>query len=170
MEIGEIVAQNVRRYREARGISQRALGKKFDSSGAHVNRIEAGDIQNVGISTLAGVAKALNVTLCDLVQDAGPQDDAGEGVSDQALRIAALLRDADLKNPEAFLERLVKLPPDEQLLIDRLVFAVESVYRDKTKRARKFRLQDANLTEKLNIMGRVAENGNDYEVDTNKKE
>lgn len=75
MDIQRVVGQNVRRYRLAAGLSQEELAKRlkddvpdqwFDQ--AYVSRLENGH-WNVTIGTLWSVARALGVSVAQLVEE-----------------------------------------------------------------------------------------------------
>lgn len=70
MDIRKVFAANVRRYREAAGISQAALADKIGADRAHVSSMERAQ-QNVTIVTLWHVSEALGVRAAALLEEAG---------------------------------------------------------------------------------------------------
>lgn len=67
MGVLEHVADNVRRLRQAAGLSQQALSDAADVSRRMLVGIESGDA-NVSLNTLDRIAEALGVKFADLVQ------------------------------------------------------------------------------------------------------
>lgn len=67
MSVLEHVAENVRRLRQAAGLSQQALADASEVSRRMLVGIESGDA-NVSLNTLDRIAEALGVKFADLVQ------------------------------------------------------------------------------------------------------
>ncbi|MBI4391129.1 MAG: helix-turn-helix transcriptional regulator [candidate division NC10 bacterium] len=65
------VAAALKRWREVRGLSQRALADKSGVGYASIARIETGR-QNPTLGMLARLAKALNATVADLIGEGKP--------------------------------------------------------------------------------------------------
>ncbi|HEV2605628.1 MAG TPA: helix-turn-helix transcriptional regulator [Microvirga sp.] len=66
MDIRNVFATNVRRYRKAAGLSQDALGAKIGADRAHISSMERG-LQNVTILTLWHVSQALGIEAAQLL-------------------------------------------------------------------------------------------------------
>ena len=61
----------MKRWREVRGLSQRGLADKSGVSYASIARIETGR-QDPTVGLLARLAKALNVTVAELIEEGKP--------------------------------------------------------------------------------------------------
>jgi transcriptional regulator with XRE-family HTH domain len=72
MDIRGLVGSNVRRCREAAGLSQEDLAARMGVDQAYVSRLEAGQ-RNPTIVTVWHVAKALGVEPSDLFQENEPR-------------------------------------------------------------------------------------------------
>ena len=68
MDIRKVFAANVKRYREAAGLSQAALAEKIGADRAHVSSMERAQ-QNVTIVTLWHVSEALDVRPAVLLEE-----------------------------------------------------------------------------------------------------
>ena len=64
-----MLSDNVRRIRKDRGLSQDRLAKLSDITVTTLVKIESGANQNPKMKTLQGIARALEVTLDDLVNE-----------------------------------------------------------------------------------------------------
>jgi len=62
------IAKNIRKLRQAKGLSQDRLSKLADLSLNSIVNIEAGDNPNPTIETLERIAKALEVSIEDLLK------------------------------------------------------------------------------------------------------
>jgi transcriptional regulator with XRE-family HTH domain len=62
------VGKNVRRLRDARGLTQEALAELVGNTGKHVGQVERGEV-NVTIDILAGLAAALATDVSALFTD-----------------------------------------------------------------------------------------------------
>ncbi|SNS89945.1 DNA-binding transcriptional regulator, XRE-family HTH domain [Sphingomonas laterariae] len=62
------IGANIRRLREARGLTQAELAKAIDANRNTISRIECGQ-QNVSILILVDISKALRVSLGAILQD-----------------------------------------------------------------------------------------------------
>ena len=62
-----MIARTVKRLREQRHLTQLALAKKAGVAQGFISELEAGKKQNVGIDTLMKLAKALKVTVAELL-------------------------------------------------------------------------------------------------------
>jgi XRE family transcriptional regulator, regulator of sulfur utilization len=63
--VKELVAENVRKARLSKGLSQSELASRMRADRSYVSRLEAGK-QNCTIETLSAVAKILGVKVSDL--------------------------------------------------------------------------------------------------------
>jgi len=63
-----IIAENIKKYRNRLGISQDRLSKLADVTYNTIIKIEAGTNKNPTIETLSRIAKALGVTVDDLIK------------------------------------------------------------------------------------------------------
>lgn len=62
------IAENIKKTRSQKGISQDRLSKMADLAYNTIIKIESGTIQNPTIETLAKIAKALDVKVDDLIK------------------------------------------------------------------------------------------------------
>jgi len=62
------IGKNIRKLRQAKGLSQDRLSKMADVSYNSIIKLETGGITNPTIETLQKIAKALIVSLDDLVK------------------------------------------------------------------------------------------------------
>lgn len=69
MQISDSYRQNIRRLREERGLSQRALSELVGKSEGYVKEIEAGKSNDPGFHGIVSTAEALNCTLKDIFPD-----------------------------------------------------------------------------------------------------
>lgn len=72
-----VLARNVRRLREARGLSQEKLAELADFRQAHVSEIESG-LTNLTLDNLQALAVALGVRPMDLLNER-PNNDTPKG-------------------------------------------------------------------------------------------
>ena len=61
-------ANNIKKYRQKLGVSQDRLSKMADVTYNTIIKIESGGSQNPTIDTLSKIAKALGVSVDDLIQ------------------------------------------------------------------------------------------------------
>ena len=61
------ITKTLRKLREAKGLSQEKLARLADVANNTIIKIEAGKNQNPTLDTLRKVAKALNVSIDDLI-------------------------------------------------------------------------------------------------------
>jgi len=61
------VAKNIKRHRNEQGLSQDKLSRMADVSHATIIKIESGGIQSPTIGTVQKIAKALGVSVDDLI-------------------------------------------------------------------------------------------------------
>ena len=62
------ITKNLRRLREAKGLSQEKLARLADVANNTIIKIEAGKNQNPTLETLKKVAQALGVSVDDLIK------------------------------------------------------------------------------------------------------
>lgn len=62
------IANNIKKYRQKLGISQDRLSKMADVTYNTIIKIESGGSQNPTIDTLSKIAKALSVSVDDLIK------------------------------------------------------------------------------------------------------
>jgi transcriptional regulator with XRE-family HTH domain len=62
------IAKNIKKYRQAKGLSQDKLSRLADISHATIIKIESGGIQSPTIDTVQKIAKALGVSLDNLLK------------------------------------------------------------------------------------------------------
>jgi transcriptional regulator with XRE-family HTH domain len=62
------VAKNIKKHRQAKGLSQDKLSRMADVSHATIIKIESGGIQSPTINTVQKIAKALGVSLDNLLK------------------------------------------------------------------------------------------------------
>jgi transcriptional regulator with XRE-family HTH domain len=65
------LGMNLRRFREAAGLTQMELGNRSGMDMAEISRLELGK-RDPRLSTIVRVAKALDLTAAELVRDVGP--------------------------------------------------------------------------------------------------
>lgn len=61
------IGLRLKQLREARGLTQEKLGALADVTGGYISQIERGEKVNPGIKTLEKLAKALGVSIHDLL-------------------------------------------------------------------------------------------------------
>ena len=62
------VAKNIKKYRKEKDLSQDKLSRLADVSHATIIKIESGGIQSPTIDTVQKIAKALNISIEDLLR------------------------------------------------------------------------------------------------------
>ena len=62
------VAKNIKKYRKERGLSQDKLSRLADVAHATIIKIESGGIQSPTIDTVQKIAKALDVSVEELLK------------------------------------------------------------------------------------------------------
>ena len=73
MEMQAIVAQNIRRLRVARGLSQEALAVDAEIDRTYVSRLER-ELENPTVAVLERLALALRVPIGDLFREPSPDE------------------------------------------------------------------------------------------------
>jgi transcriptional regulator with XRE-family HTH domain len=64
-----MIAQNIKRFRTAKKLSQEQLAQKAGITYSTVAKLESGANRNPTVNTLQRIAKALDVSLDDLVKE-----------------------------------------------------------------------------------------------------
>lgn len=64
-------AKRIRELRNKKGLSQEKLARLADVSFTTIVKIEAGDSKHPTIQTMAGIAKALDISLDELIKNIG---------------------------------------------------------------------------------------------------
>ena len=64
-----MLAENIKRYRMEKGLSQEQLAQKAGSTYSTLAKLESGANQNPTVKTLQQVARALEVSLDDLMKE-----------------------------------------------------------------------------------------------------
>jgi transcriptional regulator with XRE-family HTH domain len=60
------LGKKIAKLREAKGISQRGMSERLDTSNTHLRRIEAGEVSS-SITNLKKIAEELGLTVSELV-------------------------------------------------------------------------------------------------------
>ena len=68
MSTSQNLSNNIKRLREAKGLSQEKLARLADVANNTIIKIEAGKNQNPTLDTLKKMAKALDVSVDDLIK------------------------------------------------------------------------------------------------------
>lgn len=68
MSNNQNLANNIKKLREAKGLSQEKLARLADVANNTLIKMESGENQNPTLDTLKKVAKALNVSVDDLIK------------------------------------------------------------------------------------------------------
>jgi len=63
-----IIARNIRKYRKEKDLSQDKLSRLADVSHATIIKIESGGIQSPTIDTVQKIARALGISIDDLMK------------------------------------------------------------------------------------------------------
>ncbi len=64
-----MLAENIKKYRKKRGLSQEDLARKADVTYSALSKVEAGYVQNPRIFTVQKIAIALEVTIDALMKE-----------------------------------------------------------------------------------------------------
>jgi transcriptional regulator with XRE-family HTH domain len=62
------IAKNIKKYRKEKGLSQDKLARLADIAHATIIKIESGGIQSPTIDTVQKIAKALKISVDDLIK------------------------------------------------------------------------------------------------------
>jgi XRE family transcriptional regulator of biofilm formation len=69
----ELLGKQLADLRQRAGLSVSALAEKAGVAKSYLGKVEKGEVDNPGLATLDLIAKALNVTLDDLLNPPGPK-------------------------------------------------------------------------------------------------
>jgi len=69
----EILAKNLKRYRQLKGLKQTELAERIGMSPDHLSKIEATTTGNVGLRFLTKIRRELDVELCELFMEDGSE-------------------------------------------------------------------------------------------------
>lgn len=119
-EIDLIVGANIRNLRNARWISQEALGEALGVTFQQVQKYEKAT-NRVSASRLAGIARVLECSLADLFAGTtltGPENVRPERLSPQASRVARLYDTLEDDQRDAVLRLLRSMRPGGSALPD----------------------------------------------------
>lgn len=94
VRLGKVIAH----FRELRNITAATLAERAGIAKSYLYKLERGVAENPGLKTLDGVARALEVTLFDLLSEAG---------------VDLSVRAADMRNTVAEVDRLLENAPKE---------------------------------------------------------
>ncbi|MBA7595997.1 hypothetical protein ES703_02966 [subsurface metagenome] len=103
MEELEILARNVKRYREVKGLKQTELATKVGLTSDTLCKIETGKQPNVGSKYLISISRELDVELFQLFM-ADPE----------ALTIKLIVSDQNLRSAKRLLDEIVKRTGDKK--------------------------------------------------------
>lgn len=67
MTSGKIISENIKKARAKLGLTQDDLAKKADIKYTTLMKIESGTVNKPSVQTMAKIAKALNVSIEDLI-------------------------------------------------------------------------------------------------------
>jgi transcriptional regulator with XRE-family HTH domain len=144
MDYGGFLGGKIRRLRVSRQMSQRKLAKLSGLSNGYISRLERGEVGNPGMSVLAMLSNPLGVPVSELAESIEPLDVNAEVIQDMARRIAIILPNVQLDNPEQYLTRTASLPIEGQVLMERLLFTIEDYFRGKLRKERSYELAEAD--------------------------
>lgn len=89
------LGQCIARFRELRGLSSTGLAEKAQIAKSYVYKLERGEAENPGLKTLDALARALDITLFDLLAAAGQgTTDMGDALRSETADVERLLIDA----------------------------------------------------------------------------
>jgi transcriptional regulator with XRE-family HTH domain len=91
-EVGETIGYQLRRLRRLRGLTQEALADRADVSRDLVAKLEQGRRRTARITSLASLARALDVELSALVRSATPVPESASSRSDPQLGEGSAMR------------------------------------------------------------------------------
>lgn len=68
MTSGKTISENIKRLRNKLGLTQDDLAKKADIKYTTLMKVESGTVNKPSVQTMAKIAKALNVSIEDLIK------------------------------------------------------------------------------------------------------
>ena len=63
------LTKNIKHFRQIKKMTQEQLAEKADLSVSYIKQIESGLYKNVSFNVLVNISEALEINLCDLVQE-----------------------------------------------------------------------------------------------------
>ena len=97
MKDNEIVAVNLKRHRQFRGLTQKELAEKVGLTSDTISKIETGKQENIGMKYLTLICRELDIELQELFMD---------GINHIPLKL--VISDEGLKTAERILTMIVK--------------------------------------------------------------
>lgn len=73
-DIAKVLGQRIRNYRIAKGLKQEKLAELAECHRTYIGQIERGE-KNATIESIEKIAKALNISLSQLFEKLGPEED-----------------------------------------------------------------------------------------------
>jgi len=68
MTSGKIISENIKKYRAKLGLTQDDLAKKADIKDTTLTKVESGVVNKPSVQTMAKIAKALGVSIEELIK------------------------------------------------------------------------------------------------------
>ncbi|OIO49250.1 MAG: hypothetical protein AUJ36_02655 [Parcubacteria group bacterium CG1_02_41_26] len=68
MTSGKVISENIKKLRSKIGLTQDDLAKKADIKYTTLMKVESGVVNKPSVQTMAKIAKALNVSIEDLIK------------------------------------------------------------------------------------------------------
>ncbi len=97
MDEQEILARNVKRYRELKGLKQTELAAKVGLTSDTICKIETGKQNNIGMKYLVSISRELVVELFQLFME-----------NPESLTIKLVVSDQNLRSAKRLLDEIVK--------------------------------------------------------------
>lgn len=119
----------ITRFRDVRGMSLSALAEAAELAKSYLAKLEKGEVENPGLRTLSGIARALDVTVADLLAPAesAPRAERKTMLADTAA-FGRILKDL----PEGLKDFLKAMEADGRPVPPDMIRALASVqYRGK---------------------------------------
>lgn len=104
------LGQHLAHLRKARGLTLTELGERAQVAKSYIHSLERGDAENPGLRTLDALARALDVTVADLLDAMGQQTSEG---GDLLRTVAAEADQLRAQAPEALQRFLTELEEKE---------------------------------------------------------
>ncbi len=103
----EILAKNLRRYRQVKGLTQKDLAEKVSLAKDTISLIELGKQSNPGMKSLILISRALDIELFQLFME-----------DPESLTIKLIVSDQNLRSLERLFDEIVKGLDGRQLKIE----------------------------------------------------
>ncbi|MFL0165238.1 helix-turn-helix domain-containing protein [Candidatus Clostridium helianthi] len=100
-----MVNENIKKAREAAGISQRELGRRINKTGQYISYLEKNPKSNPSIVVLSDIATALNIPLSYLIE-------TQETLTNKIIRTLEINFDADAENTLELICELADIDPE----------------------------------------------------------